>query len=155
MKHISKLVHVVTLTSMLAIAGVAAGAAAPPGPRDTVAAFHEALAAGDQQAVLDLMAPEVIIFESGGAEQTRDEYANHHLGADMEFAGETTRKVVGQIDGEDGHTGWVLTRSETSGTFRDKEIKSLSVETVILRRGEKGWRITHIHWSSRAKRASR
>ncbi len=155
MKKIWKPVHVVTLTSMLAISGVAAAEAAPPGPRDTVAAFHQALAAGDQQAVLDLLAPEVIIFESGGGEQTRDEYANHHLGADMEFAGATSRTVIDQQSGENGDTAWVLTRSETSGTFRDQEIESLGVETVILRGGEKGWRIIHLHWSSRAKKAPR
>ncbi|MGB6336115.1 MAG: nuclear transport factor 2 family protein [Thermoanaerobaculia bacterium] len=153
MKRILKPVHVATLTSMLAISGVAAAQTAPPGPGETVAAFHQALATGDQHAVLDLLAPQVIVFESGGGEQTRDEYASHHLDADMEFAGVTTRKVVGQIEGEDGQTGWVLTRSETSGTFRDKEIESSGVETVILRRGEKGWRIVHIHWSSRARRA--
>ncbi len=87
-------------------------------PVQTVAGFHEALASGDQQAVLGLLDPEVIIFESGGAELSRDEYASHHLGADMEFSGATRRKIVEQTKGEAGDAGWVLTRSETRGTFR-------------------------------------
>lgn len=49
---------------------------------------------------------------------------------------------------------WVLTRSETSGTFRGKEIDLLGAESVLLRRGEHGWRIVHIHWSSRPRSRS-
>ncbi|MFQ5528119.1 MAG: YybH family protein [Thermoanaerobaculia bacterium] len=120
-------------------------------PAFAVAAFHDALASGDQDAVLGLLDPGVMIFESGGAELSRDEYASHHLGADMEFSSATNRKIVDQKKGEVGDAGWVLTRSETSGTFRDKDIDILGTETVLLRRGEHGWRIVHIHWSSRSR----
>jgi ketosteroid isomerase-like protein len=123
-------------------------------PVQTVAAFHEALASGDREVVLGLLDPEVMIFESGGAELSRDEYASHHLGADMEFSAATSRTIVEQTRGADGDAGWVLTRSETSGTFRDGEIDLLGAETVLLRRGENGWRIVHIHWSSRSRSSS-
>jgi ketosteroid isomerase-like protein len=141
------LLSLVTPMSLMAKEG-------PDTPVQTVAAFHESLASGDQQAVLGLLDPEVIIFESGGAELSRDEYASHHLGADMEFSGATRRKIVEQTNGEAGDTGWVLTRSETRGTFREKEIDILGAETVLLRRGENGWRIVHIHWSSRSRSSS-
>ncbi len=120
-------------------------------PVQTVAAFHEALASGDRDVVLGLLDLEVRIFESGGVERSRDEYASHHLGADMEFSAATSREIVEQAKGEAGDAGWVLTRSETSGTFREKEIDLLGTETVLLRRGERGWRIVHIHWSSRSR----
>jgi hypothetical protein len=123
-------------------------------PSRTVASFHQALASGDQEVVLRLLDPGVTIFESGGAELSRDEYASHHLGADMEFSAATTRKVVGQAEGETHDAAWVLTRSETSGTFRGKEIDILGTESVLLRRGEHGWRIAHIHWSSRSRSKS-
>ncbi len=120
-------------------------------PARTVAAFHEALASGNRERALELLDPAVTIFESGGAELSRDEYASHHLGGDMEFSAATTQTIVEQNEGEAGDVGWVLTRSETRGTFRDREIDALGVETVLLRRDEHGWRIVHIHWSSRSR----
>ena len=118
-------------------------------PEAVVDAFHEALGGGDRQAVLDLLTEDVLIFESGGAELSRDEYAHHHLGSDMEFSAATESEVVDRRRGGDDETSWVLTRTETSGTFRDREISARGTETMILSRGESGWKIVHIHWSSR------
>ncbi len=118
-------------------------------PEAVVDAFHEALGGGDRQAVLDLLTEDVLIFESGGAELSRDEYAHHHLGSDMAFSAATESKVVDRRRGGDDETSWVLTRTETSGTFRDREISARGTETMILSRGESGWKIVHIHWSSR------
>jgi hypothetical protein len=42
---------------------------------DTVLAFHAALANGDADAALALMAENALIFESGGVERSRGEYA--------------------------------------------------------------------------------
>ena len=123
-------------------------------PVQTVAIFHEALASGDKEKVLEVLDPDVVIFESGGAELSRDDYASHHLGADMEFSAATNRTIIDQTEGEAGDAGWVLTRSETRGTFREKDIDILGVETVFLRRGEHGWRIVHLHWSSRSRSKS-
>jgi ketosteroid isomerase-like protein len=129
-------------------------AGAQEGPEAAVSAFHEALASDNRQNVLALLGPEVVIFESGGAELSRDEYASHHLAADMEFAAATEARVVDRRSGGDDEIAWVLTRSETTGTFREREIDSLGVETMVLRRSEDGWRIVHIHWSSRSREKS-
>jgi len=100
--------------------------------------------------VLALLTPEVVIFESGGAELSRAEYASHHLGADMEFSAATTRKVEAQRAGREEDAAWVLTRTTTTGTFRDKEIDAKGVETMLLKHTPDGWKIFHIHWSSRS-----
>ena len=123
--------------------------AEPSSPQDTVAAFHAALSSRDRDAALALLDPGVLIFESGGAELSRGEYASHHLGTDMEFSAATARTIVDQRSGSSADTAWVLTRSETSGTFRDETIDARGVETMLLRRTEHGWRIAHVHWSSR------
>lgn len=117
----------------------------------TVRAFHEALATGEKEKALDLLDPDVTIFESGGAELSRAEYADHHLAGDMKFSAATQRTIVDQMEGQAGDASWILTRSETRGTFREKDIDLLDVETVLLERGEHGWRIVHIHWSSRSR----
>lgn len=122
-------------------------------PVAVVGAFHDALAAGDGDAALAQLAPDVVIFESGGAEMSRQEYADHHLGGDMQFAAATSQQVDDQQAITAGDIAYVLTRSRTTGRFRDRDINSLGVESMILRRGTEGWRIVHIHWSSRAERA--
>ena len=43
-------------------------------PTDVVNAFHAALKRGDATAALNLMAEDVVIFESGGVERNRAEY---------------------------------------------------------------------------------
>ena len=147
MNHRALAAALLLLPSMLT---ASAGAEAELSTPETVVdAFHEALGGGDRQAVLDLLTEDVLIFESGGAELSRDEYAHHHLGSDMEFSAATESKVVDRRRGGDEETSWVLTRTETSGTFRDREISARGTETMILSRGESGWKIVHIHWSSR------
>lgn len=78
----------------------------------------------------------------------------NHLGADMAFAAATEHTIVDRQSRDSGDTAWVLTRSETRGTFRDKPIHSRNVETMLLRRTGHEWKIVHIHWSSRQLTAS-
>lgn len=118
-------------------------------PTAAVAAFHAALAAEDSAAAMALLDPAAIIFESGGAEMSAAEYAAHHLGADMEFTAATTRAVEDLRTTMAGDAAWVLTRSRTTGTIGDRPIDVRGVETMVLRRAAAGWRIVHIHWSSR------
>ena len=143
----------------LQLIGVLAAMAAPlgaqtaeSGPVDVVHAFHAALSAGDSATALSLLAHDVVIFESGGVEASRDEYRSHHLPADMEFSQSVTREITSERSGSDGDVAWVLTASHSSGTFRERPVNVRGVETMLLRRTADGWRIVHIHWSSRRVR---
>ena len=117
----------------------------------TVATFHHALAAGDSAAALGLLAPDVIVLESGNA-QTRDEYRSGHLGADMAFARAVPRERSAITVQVEGRTAWAWSTALAQGTYREREINSRSAELMVLRRTEAGWRIVAIHWSSRALR---
>ncbi len=117
---------------------------------EVVAAFHAALAAGDGDAALAYMAPEVVILESGGGEKSRDEYASHHLGGDMRFAAASERETLEQRQETFGDTAIVLTWTRTTGSFGDRQIDSNGVETMVLNRIDGRWRIVHVHWSSRS-----
>ncbi len=134
-----------------AIAGGTKGLAAQPagGPVEVVESFHAALASGDSATALGLMLEVAVIFEAGGAEMSRQEYRNHHLAADIEFSMAVDRVVTDQRVDAGDDVAWVLTRSATAGTFRDQSVDAVGVETMILVRTEEGWRISHIHWSSR------
>ena len=126
------------------VAAEAAGAAT------AVDAFHAALKAGDTAAALTLLAPEVMIFEEGVAERSRDEYASHHLGADAAFAAATAAGISHRSGWADGDVAWIATEGRTTGQFNGRPVDRLSAETMVLKRHADGWRIHHIHWSSRA-----
>ncbi len=130
----------------LLLAGASAFAATPS---ETVEAFHNAIHAGDQARALELLSPSIVIYESGHVERSRDEYMNHHLGADMEFAKTTKRKVVKHSERIEGNLATVLDETETSGEFKGKPVRSLGVETAVLEKKGDGWVIVHVHWSSR------
>ena len=127
---------------------IGAGAAAAT-PSDAVSAFHAAIHAGDKDKALALMSPAVMIYESGYVERTRDEYANHHLAADIAFSKVTTRKVLRHSERVDGAVATVLDETETSGAFKGKTVHSFGVETAVLEKQGDGWVIVHVHWSSR------
>ncbi len=118
-------------------------------PENVVRAFHEALASGDSVTALELLAEDVLIYESGGVEASREEYRSHHLPADIAFASSTERELTVERSGKSGDVAWVLSRSTTTGTFREQEINSIGTETILLGLTADGWRIQHIHWSSR------
>ena len=115
---------------------------------DTVLAFHAALANGNTEAALALLAENALIFESGGVERSRAEYAGHHLAADAEFSAAIPRTLVERSSSEDGNTAWVTSVETVKGNYRNRAINSRSVETMLLRHIDKRWRIVHIHWSS-------
>lgn len=115
-----------------------------------VDAFHAALSSGERDAVLALLTGDVMVLEEGGAERSREEYAGHHLPADMAYAAATEADVTRRVAWVEGGIAWVLTEGRTSGTFNGRPVDRLTAETMILHRQADGWRIRHIHWSSRA-----
>ena len=117
-----------------------------------VDAFHAALGSGDAGAVLALLAEDLMVLEEGGAERSREEYAGHHLLADMAFAAATHAAVARRSAWIAGDMAWVLSEGRTSGQFNGRAVDRLTAETMILQRQADGWRIRHIHWSSRVPR---
>jgi ketosteroid isomerase-like protein len=117
----------------------------------TVERFHAALVRGDSAAALALLAPGATILESGGVETVAD-YRAHHLPADIEFA-----RAVPSVRGAArvtvrGDVAWATSTSETKGEFRGRAVNSAGAELMVLTRAADGWRISAIHWSSRARR---
>ena len=116
--------------------------------------FHDALRGGDRDAARDLLHPDVIVFEGGRTEMSREEYEQHHLGADMDFSAATTRTVEDRRSQVRGDTAWVLSQTKTKGEFRGRNVDSIGIETMVLGRDGESWRILHIHWSSRRSPAA-
>ncbi len=117
-------------------------------PEAAVEAYGVALRAGDETVLRALLAPDVIIAEGGGAERSAEEYAGHHMPADMAFtaAVEFALKKRDVIAGDGLAT--VISESQIHGDYKGEKIHSRMMETMVLRRIDGRWRIVHIHWSS-------
>lgn len=115
-----------------------------------VDAFHAALRRGDTRAALSHLAENALIYEAGGVERGRQEYASHHLGADSAFAQAVPGTVTRRVGEAVGNVAWIATEGRTTGTYKDKAVDRVTAETMVLRRVGRGWKIVHIHWSSAA-----
>lgn len=113
-----------------------------------VDAFHAALARGDMAGAAALLASDALIYERGGVERGKAEYASHHLPADAAFAKAVRRSVTRRSGRAEGELAWVATEARTTGTYKGKAVDSIGTETMVLRRNGGTWRIAHVHWSS-------
>jgi ketosteroid isomerase-like protein len=113
--------------------------------------FNTALSSGDLGTVETLLAPDVLILESGGAERSREEYMSHHAPSDAAFLKSAHRQLLHQRARTAGEFAWVGTESELHAQKNGMPLTVLSVETMVLKQTADGWRIVHIHWSSRTK----
>ena len=127
----------------------AADSMADAEPAKVVERFQQALSSGDTATALSLLDENVRIFESGGIERSREEYASHHLAADAGFLRGATIRQLSRTGDEAGDLAWGGSESQISAPSSGKPAKLGSTETMILKKGDNGWRIVHIHWSSR------
>jgi hypothetical protein len=44
---------------------------------------------------------------------------------------------------------WFASESRATGRYKEKAVDRFSTESMVLRKTPNGWRIIHIHWSSR------
>lgn len=116
--------------------------------RAVVEGFHDALSAGDSTRAIGYLHPDLVVYEGGHAE-TLGEYRSGHLAGDMAFSGAvefaTTRDAV--LSGPD--FSLYLREYSITGTYRDRTIDAHGTESIVLVRTDDGWKIRHVHWSSR------
>lgn len=115
-----------------------------------VDAFHAALRQGDTNTAQSYLAQSALIYEAGGVERGRKEYASHHLGADAAFAQAVPGMITRRAGEAIGNIAWIATEGRTAGTYKDKAVDRITSETMVLRRIGRAWKIVHIHWSSAA-----
>jgi ketosteroid isomerase-like protein len=110
--------------------------------------FHAALAAGDSQTAAAFLASDAVVLEGGDLE-TRQQYVEHHLPADITFAQSVPSRYVSFGVTVNGDTAWVNATTVTQGTYKEKPLSLVGAETVVLSRTPSGWLIQTIHWSAR------
>ncbi|WP_332771338.1 nuclear transport factor 2 family protein [Phenylobacterium sp.] len=133
--------------------GAPAALAAPQAPAEAakvIDAFHAALRQGDTAAAAALLTDAVLIFEAGGAERSKAEYASAHLPGDAVFAQAVGSELTRRTGGTSGDLAWAASEGRTRGRYKDRDVDRITTETMVLRRQAGAWRIVHVHWSSRA-----
>jgi ketosteroid isomerase-like protein len=139
----------IAIAGVIALSLIVSVASAGNTAEATVTAFHKALEQGDRDAVLGLLSENVRIFEQGWVEQSRAEYASHHLDSDIGYAKAVKSEVSNVEVSIDGALAVVMSQSTTKGTYDGKPVDSVGLETMVLRKTGDAWKIVHIHWSSR------
>ena len=120
------------------------------GPVGAAKALHDAMSAGDAARVQSLLDPEVMIMEGGNVERSLNEYAAHHLPADLKFMKGLTYKLERQTGDSSGDFAWVANEAALSGSSGGKPVTLVSTETLVLKNIGGSWKVVHIHWSSKA-----
>lgn len=125
-----------------------------PQPTEIARSYFEAMDRKDLDAAEALFAKKSSVFESGGDEGDWAHYRAHHIGAELDaiVRFETTLGKPEEEISADGAMAFVAWPIEYHIALRDdREIDSRGTVTFVLVRSDDGFRIRHLHWSSRRK----
>jgi len=123
--------------------------------KDAVAAvdrFNAAIAAGQLDKAGAELDAKVLILESGGAEHSAAEYLGGHAKGDAAFLKTVHVQLTRRTAEASDNMAWVGSESQLHSMKDGKAVTILSTETMVLKRTNNTWKITHIHWSSRTKK---
>lgn len=112
-----------------------------------ISQFHKAIKKGHKKKARSLLADDIIIFEGGRVERSADDYANHHMLADMEYLAKIHTQVLEHSVQVNGDTAYSMSRTKSSGQFKGKYVNSEGMESMVLQKKDGEWKIVHIHWS--------
>jgi ketosteroid isomerase-like protein len=118
----------------------------------TVDRFFAALAAGDLERAGAELDPDLIVLESGGGEYSAAEYLGGHAKHDAGFLKDAELAPARRIARISGDLAWVASEGELHVQNDGEPATYATAETMVLRSTAGGWKIVHIHWSSRVKK---
>lgn len=114
-----------------------------------VDAFSAAIKAVKIAEAAKLLDANVLVLESGSSERSRDQYLHEHAIADAAFMQTASQELRYRQARAIGDVAWVGTESVISRAAKGRTKNNLSTESMVLRRTASGWKIVHVHWSSR------
>lgn len=117
-------------------------------PAAAVDRFLRALASGDSAEAQRCLAEDVLVYESGHAETSREAYVAQHMNSDMEFLASAKTDQLSRTSHGDDDIAWVTSSMRIRGPGSGTRVDVVTTETMVLTREPAGWRIRHIHWSS-------
>lgn len=111
-----------------------------------VTEFHRALKSGDRQKAISLLDEHVVIFE-GGVERSAQQYAAHHMQADMQYLATINTQLLEHSVTANNNLAYSFAISQVTGRYKEKDLNYQSLESIVLRFTNNEWKIVHIHWS--------
>lgn len=111
--------------------------------------FHEALFSEDMETVTNSFAVDAIIFEGGKREPSLEGYLEHHLGPELPMLAKLTRDVEVEDLAVEGDVAWYGVQAQLHGMAGEREISITHGTTIVMVRGDAGWKIKQIHFSNR------
>ena len=124
------------------------GTALAESPQERVAAYHQALLGGDIDAARGMLAEDLLLFEDGMVETSREQYAGKHLKADIAFSAKAKRKLESQKSWVEGETATVCSTYDLKTVYMHTRYHLKSAETMVLKQIDGQWVIVHVHWSN-------
>jgi ketosteroid isomerase-like protein len=113
-------------------------------------AYYGSMKTADTKTAMDQIASDAVFLESGGIE-TRDEYEQNHLPADIDFEKQVTGKRGPLKITVEGDTAWVIATTEYDGTFEERPVAFTGVQLMVLTKQGGAWKIRSVHWSSKRR----
>lgn len=120
-------------------------------PTDAANVFRSAMASGEIATVLGILSPEVLVYDAGREDRSREAYAAQNLKRDMARLGAFYAEVLSQVGSERADAAWVTTRTRYLSTATERPVRFIGTETLVLQRLGGGWQIVHVHRSASAE----
>lgn len=117
-----------------------------------VDSFMADIATGQFEAARQLMTPDAVVLANAQVLGDRDGYINGPAKRDAAALGATTQRELLHRNVKLGaDLGWVVSEKRLHGTPPGAQTARdiLVTETMLLSRTASGWKIAHIHWSTR------
>jgi len=113
----------------------------------TIQEFETAIVESDSAKAAYLLHDNALILE--GRVETKEEYLSAHFFGDGRFLRNMSREPIFQDISVHGETAWVTSITRFQGTFRDQDHDLNSMQLMVLKHTDNGWKIASVHWSSR------
>ena len=112
--------------------------------------FMDALTNGRLEVARQYMTPGAVVIANGTVLGTRDGYIDGAAKADAVAMKSVRSRELLHRDAQIGaQLGWVVSEKRMIGEGAGELRAMVLTETMLLAKTPSGWKITHIHWSSR------
>ncbi len=109
--------------------------------------FHTALRTSDTDLARSVLSNDVLIYESGTAERSAEEYAAGHMKADMQYLATISSEIIEHQIKVNADLAISTAQFKNTRTVAGRSRESISMETIVVSKIDGKWLITHIHWS--------
>ena len=118
-------------------------------PVRVVGDFMTALSTNNLAAARELMEPGVVVITNGVIRGSRDAYMAQQATADADYMRRAQRQLLRRDARAGPNMAWVVSEKLFKVPDGDPKAAIATSETIVLVKTPAGWKIAHIHWSSR------